>query len=233
MTAALLLATAEMLFAAIRAQDLHQVEKMLDHDPSLASARDEKGASALGVALAARKGEGFVPRRENRIVDALLRRNPPLSPFEIAAVGTAQQVQAQVAGDAEYVRSRSSVGWTPLHHAAFSDNVGTAAALLDAGADVNARAKNKFDNTPLQVALLTGSRAMVELLLARGADVNAKQGEGITALHEAASIGDLQIIRRLLAAGAERGAKSSFGTPRDLALKNHHAEAAALLQPVE
>ena len=68
MTAALLLATAEMLFAAIRAQDLHQVEKMLDHDPSLASARDEKGASALGVALATRKGEGFVPRRENRIV---------------------------------------------------------------------------------------------------------------------------------------------------------------------
>ena len=41
MTAALLLATAEMLFAAIRAQDLHQVEKMLDHDPSLASARDD------------------------------------------------------------------------------------------------------------------------------------------------------------------------------------------------
>jgi len=232
MTAALLLAAD--LFSAIHAQNVAQVEKLLTKDQSLVGARDEKGASAVSAALGARKGEGFIPRKENRVLDAILRHNPPLSPFEICAVGTAEQVRAEIAKDRDFVRARATNGWTPLHYAAFADNAAAASALLDAGAEVNSRAKNKFDNTPLQVALLTSSRGVAKVLLARGADVNARQSEGITALHEAAASGDVELIRMLLAAGAERGAASEkFGTPRDLALKNKHEEAARLLQAAE
>ena len=110
------------------------------------------------------------------------------------------------------------------------NNAETAAALLGAGADVNARARNKFENTPLQVALLTSSREVARVLLALGADVNVRQSEGVTALHEAAQSGDLEIIHMLLAAGADPNAASEkFGTPRELALKSKHDEAARLL----
>jgi len=232
MTAAALLIAAD-LFSAIRAQDLAQVEKSLTDDPSLAAKTDDKGVSPVSLAMGARRGEGFVPRKENRVLDALLRRNPPLSPFETAGLGTADQVRA-LAKDPGYVRSVAKNGWTPLHYAAFNDNAEAAAALLDAGAEVDARAKNKFDNTPLQVSLLTSSRHVARVLLSRGADVNARQGEGITALHEAAQSGDLEIIRMLLAAGADPKARSAkFGTPRDLARKSKHAEAARVLAGAE
>lgn len=232
MTAIALLVAAD-LFAAIRAQDLAQVEKLLIDDPSLAAKADDNGVSPVSLAMGARKGEGFVPRKENRVLDALLRRNPSLSPFEAAGLGTTDQVRA-LAKDPEYVRSVARNGWTPLHYAAFNDNAAAAAALIDAGAAVNARAKNKFDNTPLQVSLLTSSREAARVLIARGADVNARQAEGVTALHEAAQSGDLEIIRMLLAAGADPKAKSAkFGTPRDLARKGKHLEAARLLADAE
>ena len=227
---AALLAAAD-LFAAIHAQDLPQVEQLLAQDPALAGRPDEKDTTPVAAALSLRKGEGFLPRRENRILAAILARNPPLRPQEVAAVGTAAQVKEQIARQPGYVRETSRIGWTPLHYAAFNDNAETALALLAAGADVNARAKNKFDNTPLQVALLTSSREAARVLLAHGADVNARQAEGITALHEAASSGDVELVRMLLAAGADpRASSGQFGTPRDVAVKNRHDEAARLLE---
>ena len=100
MTAAALLIAAD-LFIAIRAQDLQQVEDLLAGDQTLASKEDENGASPVSVALGLmRDKESFLPRKDNRILDAILRRNPPLSPFELAAVGTAWQVRSLIAVDA-------------------------------------------------------------------------------------------------------------------------------------
>jgi len=62
--------------------------------------------------------------------------------------------------------------------------------------------------------------------------VNAVQSEGVTALHEAAQQGDVEMIRLLLAAGADsRVTSKQFGTARELALKGKHEEAARLLTP--
>ena len=232
MLIALALATADptAFLAAVRAQDLARVERMLEEDPSLASARDEKG-SAVGAALGARRGEGFVPRRQNRVLDAILRRGPKLAPWEICAVGTAEQVRAQIANDAAFVKTYAPNGWTPLHAAAFADNAAAAALLLGAGADVNARAKNKFDNTPLQVAMLSQASDAAKVLLAHGAEVDARMSEGATALHEAAQNGDVTSIRMLLDAGADPSLKMPNGkTAIDLARKGKHAEAARVLQ---
>jgi len=218
------------LFLAIRAQDLAQVEKVLAQDRALASSRDENGTSPVSAALGSRKGEAFVPRRENRILDAILRCDPELSPFEVAAVGTAAQLRMEIRRSPDYVRSVSRNGWTPLHYAAFANNLEAVVALLHAGAAIDARAKNKFDNTPLQVSLLTSSREAAAVLLVSGADVNARQAEGVTALHEAAAAGEVEIIRMLLALGADPSvASAKFGTPRDMAIKNKHPEAAQLL----
>ena len=59
---------------------------------------------------------------------------------------------------------------TALHWAAHHDDLETAKALVDAGANV--KAENRYGVTPLSLACQNGNAAIVELLLARGADPN-------------------------------------------------------------
>jgi len=113
------------------------------------------------------------------------------------------------------------------------DALATAQVLLDAGADVNARAKNKFDNTPLHVSMLSQSSEVAKVLMAHGAEIDARMSEGATALHEAAMNGDAVSIRMLLDAGADPSLKMPNGkTALDLARKGKHQEAARVLQAV-
>ena len=51
-------------------------------------------------------------------------------------------------------------------------------------------------------AAMTGDRAAVTTLLKQGADVNATQGDAVTALHWAARLGDAEMARTLIVAGA-------------------------------
>ncbi|MYF36737.1 MAG: hypothetical protein F4226_08165, partial [Synechococcus sp. SB0678_bin_12] len=81
--------------------------------------------------------------------------------------------------------TRDEEGRTPLHRAAWSNQVEPVRALLDAGADTDARDNN--GETPLHRAA-GGSEnpAVVKALLDAGADPNARNGLGETPLHEAA-----------------------------------------------
>jgi ankyrin repeat protein len=77
-------------------------------------------------------------------------------------------------------------------------------------------------------------RATMELLLARGADPGAKQQLDYTPLHGAASRGDVEMAKLLLAHGARRDAKGSDGmTPADIAKKYGHPEVAEWLEGIE
>lgn len=83
-------------------------------------------------------------------------------------------------GKGAKVDVRNHEGETPLHRA---KDVAVAAALLDAGADMNATAKGRS-------ALFAAAQTSVELLtlfLERGADLHAVGPTGITLMHAAAS----------------------------------------------
>jgi ankyrin repeat protein len=211
------------LLSAIQAQDLPRVREILSRNPELVNVPDSNGVYPASHALGVRVGEGFLPRRENKVLDEILAHHPKLTREQTCAMGTARQVRALLAEDPAFVKSVAKNGWTPLHFAAFGDNAEAAGVLIEGGAELDARAKNKFDNTPLHVAQLDQSRAVTKLLIEKGADVNAASPESGTPLEEAASSGDVESIRMLLAAGAT-GARA-----RDLALKNKHPDAAALL----
>ncbi len=73
-------------------------------------------------------------------------------------------------------------------------------ALLDRGADVNAKDEN--GGTALMEAALLGNNATVQALLEAGADVNAKNKYGRTALMMAAAEGYTEIVELLKKAGA-------------------------------
>ena len=88
---------------------------------------------------------------------------------------------------------------TPLYWAETAEVV---TALLQAGADPNARDNNFM--TPLYKAKTAG---IVTALLQAGADPNTRIGvSGETPLHWAALVGTAEVVTALLQAGADAGA---------------------------
>jgi ankyrin repeat protein len=86
-------------------------------------------------------------------------------------------------------------------------------------------------NSPVADAAMRGDTAAVRSLIRQRADVNAPQGDGMTALHWAASHGDANEIRLLLGAGAKVESKTRNGayTPLHLAARNGRASATRVL----
>jgi ankyrin repeat protein len=80
-------------------------------------------------------------------------------------------------------------------------------------------------------AARSGDAAAVKALLKQGADVNAAQGDGMTALHWAASRGDAAMAQMLLSAGANIRATTRLGaiTPLHLASQAGHAPVVSAL----
>jgi ankyrin repeat protein len=74
-------------------------------------------------------------------------------------------------------------------------------ALLQAGADVNAKGEGGI--TALMLASLNGRADIVRVLLDARAEVNASDKEGFTALLAAAQYSHLEVVRALLAAKAD------------------------------
>src|SRR4029450_7093116 len=74
-------------------------------------------------------------------------------------------------------------------------------------------------------AAMGGDASTVKSLLKQGADVNAAQGDGMTALHWAASHGDVEEARMLISAGARVEAMTRNGnyTPLHLATRAGNA----------
>ena len=76
-------------------------------------------------------------------------------------------------------------GFTPLHLAAYGDNMELAKLLIDSGADLEA--KNENGETPLHLAAWGDNIEIAKFLIDSGADVNAKTNYGFTPLHRAYS----------------------------------------------
>ncbi|HEY7132208.1 MAG TPA: ankyrin repeat domain-containing protein, partial [Candidatus Limnocylindrales bacterium] len=213
------------IFAAIDAGDADAVGAALARDPALAAARDPDGVSAPMHALY---------RGQRRIAEQLADARPELDLFEAASLSRADRVRDLLVADPSASRAFSPDGFTALHYPGFfggSDAADVARALLDAGADVNARSANGFSVLPLHSAVAGGHDEVVAALLEAGADVDARQSGGFTPLQGAAQNGADVTVDRLLAAGADRTARNDEGkTAADIATEAGHAALAARLR---
>src|SRR5436305_555545 len=82
-----------------------------------------------------------------------------------------------------------------------------------------------FGDTRLSDAAMQGNQDGVRSLLKQKVDVNAPQGDGSTALHWAAYRDDLEMVKLLLAAGANAKVTTREGaiTPLLMACQNGNA----------
>ena len=97
-------------------------------------------------------------------------------------------------------------GVTALMRASKRGHTQTVKALLDAGADVDA--KNHSGFTALMF-VRNGGTEIVQILLDAGADLDAKEHDGTTPLMAAAATGESEIVQALVEAGAGVNAKNS------------------------
>jgi ankyrin repeat protein len=100
-------------------------------------------------------------------------------------------------------------GSTPLHWAAYKDDVAAARRLIAEGAQVNAA--NDLGVTPLWLASQNGSLEVVGALLRAGANVNAALESGETPLMAAARGGKTGAAKLLLDGGAKLEARATRG----------------------
>jgi uncharacterized protein len=189
---------------AIKGSDEARVREAIAKNPERAEDRDENGVSALMLAhyycvpadaiRAARSSpldvfEAATVGDLDRLRE-LLDREAELVRARSVDDGTALHFaaffnQPEAAGllierGSDITAVASTFGNVqPLHSAVAASNTETVLALLEAGADPNARQSGGF--TPLHGAAQNGDRVAVEALLANGADTNATTDEGKTA----------------------------------------------------
>lgn len=158
--------------------------------------RDDDGNTALHTAV---DGQHYT------VVDLLLRHNPKIN-------------------------LRNESGFSVLHLAAAGGNEAIVKLILSQ-ADVVVDQPSNVDRYPLWSAAKSGFDKVVELLLCHHADpegVKTSQsqvGEPITALQIAADSGKLDVVRRLVSAGANLEAewRGAF-TPLFVAAKENHPD---------
>ena len=117
----------------------------------------------------------------------------------------------------------SGDGSTPLHWAAYRDDLAKVDQLIRGGANVNAA--NDLGVTPLWSASLNGSEPIVKRLLDAGANPNLGLLSGETPLMAASRAGKTGVVDALLAKGANPNARGTRGqTALMWAVAQKHAD---------
>lgn len=102
---------------------------------------------------------------------------------------------------------------TPLHYACGYGEIGMIRALLQKGADINARSP-RLGMTPLMTACKQWAHSyVVTPLLDAGAEINARDFDGRTALHHSIDpLMNVPLVELLLEKGADPSIPDRFGT---------------------
>lgn len=214
------------IFEKIKQSEDAAVEEIVAENPALVEERNAAGLRPVMMAL-------YYGRKE--LAEDLRDRMESVDVWEAAALGELETVVSAVEQDRSLLDATAPDGFTPLGLAAFFGQVDVLTWLLTEGADPNKPAENEMAVYPINSAAAhrekTAASMMVSLLVAQDAEVNVAQHGGWTPLHQAASHGDMQMVKFLLESGADPSLESDDGrTAADMARENKFGQVAGLLE---
>ena len=209
------------MFEVIQAGDPGRLRVLLAGDPGLASAVSSNGETAVLAAHYRGRGDLVEILRlarpeldvfeaaalgESSQVEELLAAEPGLATafsgdgftaLQLAAYfGHVDAVSALLGAGADLAAvSRNPMAVMPIHAACAAGRLEPARALLDAGADVNAKEHGGY--TPLHLAAGNGNEPLTRLLLKAGADRGARLDDGGTPAELAADSGHAELAELL------------------------------------
>jgi ankyrin repeat protein len=212
----------QALFDAIKGGRVDEVRELIQNDASLKQAKDASGASAILAAAYNMKPD---------VVNALLELGAPVDIFEASVLGKVERIQEILTGNPARVSEHAPDGFTPVALAAFFSQPAAAKALIAAGADVNAAAKNPLKVQALHAAVAGRNLEIVRAILEAGGNPNAQQQAGFRPMHEAGGNANRALAELLLRHGADPLLTNDDGRSAiDLAREKGHAEFADWLE---
>jgi uncharacterized protein len=206
----------QQLFDAIKGGRIEEVKQLVVENPTLTQARDGSGASAILVAAYNMKPD---------VVAALIEAGAPVDIFEASVLGKVDRIQEILKSAPARVTEYAPDGFTPVALAAFFGQAAAVKALIGAGADVTAAAKNPLKVQALHAAVAGRNLEIVKTVLAAGADPNAQQQAGYRPMHEAGANANRALAELLIAHGADPTLPNDEGKSAiDVARDKGHAE---------
>jgi ankyrin repeat protein len=201
------------LHIAVRVGNIGMVDLLLSRgaDPNAPSGV----GGATPVFLASSAGDvDIVKKLLARGADLRLKIASGDCPIHAAARTGSLEVVMELVSKGVNINEKGQLGATPLHWAAGNNRATVVSWLLENGADVDAFTDD--GETPLYWAASRGGSAeTARLILDKGARFGPLADESRhrsrTPLHEAALRGDLELIKVLLARGADAGASDADG----------------------
>lgn len=205
----------ERFWEAIKGGRVEEAARLARENPAVLEARDANGASPVSVAIYNGKLD----------VANALAALAALDLYEASALGKVDRIHEILRQDPSLVSSHAPDGFTPVALAAFFGHADAVRALIAAGADVNAAAKNAFKVQALHAAVAGRNMEIVRAVLSVGANPNAPQQAGFRPIHEAGANANRELAELLIANGADPMLTNDEGkTAIDLAREKGHTE---------
>jgi ankyrin repeat protein len=161
--------------------NLARVRELLDVHPAAVNLSAPWNETAI---------EAATQMGEKAIIELLIGRGAPVDFFTSCVLGRMDDINAELEADPSRVNARGVHDLPALYFAAIGGDTEIAKRLLDAGADVNAKAETA---APIHGAVMGDSAAMVRLLLERGADPSLPDYKGRGARRLAEDMGRAEI----------------------------------------
>src|SRR5687767_7678757 len=151
----------QQLFEAIKAGKADEVNRSIRQNPALLKARDASGASPLLLAIYYQKAD---------IARALADAAGAVDMFEAAALGRVDRINQLLREDPSLASAYAPDGFPPVGLAAFFGHIDAVKALIAAGADIHAAARNGLKVQAIHAAVASKNLDIVRTVLEAGAD---------------------------------------------------------------
>ena len=210
------------LFDAIKAGKGDDVNRLIRDNPALLKSRDANGASPLLIAIY---------HQQHDIATALADASGSIDIFEAAALGRVDRIKQLLRDDPSLASAYAPDGFPPVGLASFFGHLDAVSALIAAGADIHAAARNGLKVQAIHAAVASKNLDIVRAVLEAGADPNAAQQQGFRPMHESGSSGSRELAELLMKYGGDPTLKNDEGKSTiTFAREKGHAEFADWLE---